>query len=248
MSNTVSRTAESRPMPCVVWPTVHAVAPERGRGRLAATRMLIIDDSTLQRENLAAVLREGGAKPAVAWDLPSVRVAIGEVAPQVVLLSMTTRDSIALLCGIRRACPTTRVIAVCVAEDEAEIIACAESGVAGYHLRSQSLDELLTVIVDVIDGQASCSPGVSAVLMRHLSAVASRRSGPRDPDLTTREMEILRMLEMGLTNRDIANQLCITLHTVKNHVHSVLSKLGVRSRAEAAACSRTLHQPARARN
>ncbi|WP_460357421.1 LuxR C-terminal-related transcriptional regulator [Mycobacterium sp. ZZG] len=217
---------------------------DRGRSRCAAIRILIIDDCTLQRENLATVLREDGASPTMAWDAPSLRVATADSAPQIVLLSMTTRDSLAMLVAIRQAAPSIKVIAVCVADDdESEIIACAEAGVAGYHLRSQSLGELLTVVGDVAAGESSCSPSITAVLMRRLAAIASERSGPAEPDLTTREMEILRMLEMGLTNRDIADELYITLHTVKNHVHSVLNKLGVRSRGEAAAHFRTRPRP-----
>ncbi len=212
-------------------------ALDEGRVTLAGAQLVVVDDSTLQRENLATLLRERGAdRVAVAWDLPSALAAMTETGTPVVLLSVTTRDSQALLCAVRKAHPLTKVVAVCVAEDdEAGIIVCAEAGVAGYHLRSDSLDELLAVIARVAGGQPACPPRISAVLMRRLSTMASQRSGRADLDLTVREQEILRMLEQGLSNREIAHELCIALHTVKNHVHSVLGKLGVRSRAEAAA-------------
>lgn len=210
-------------------------------GRFAA-RILLIDDCTLQRENLAAILaNDSGSAPAVAWDLPSVCAAVTESTPDIVLLSMATRDSITLLRAVREACPQARPIVVGISEsNEADIIACAEAGVAGYHLRTQSLDELLRLISKVFDGESVCSPKVSAILLRRLSALATQRPAcSREPVLTTREVQILRMLEMGLSNRDIAARLCITLHTVKNHVHSVLNKLGVSTRAEAAALSRS---------
>ncbi|RZT25332.1 LuxR family two component transcriptional regulator [Mycobacterium sp. BK558] len=219
------------------------VPPDLAQGRLPAVNILIIDDCALQRENLASILgHESALSPSVAWDLPSMRAATTETAPSIVLLSMMTRDSIALLCAVRQIWPLARVIVVGIAEDdEAGIIACAEAGVAAYHLRSESLCELRNLIAKVADGESACSPWISTILLRHLSTMASqRRSGPTDPDLTSREMQILQMLEQGLSNRDIADQLCITLHTVKNHVHSVLSKLGVRTRAEAAAVSRSL--------
>ena len=97
--------------------------------------ILIIDDCTLQRENLAAILGgEGRSTLAVAWDLPSMCDALAEMPPEVVLLSMATRDSIALLRAVREACPGARVIVVGLSEDdETDIIACAEAGVAGYH-------------------------------------------------------------------------------------------------------------------
>ncbi len=214
----------------------------QNRDRLAAAQILLIDDCTLQRENLAAILAgESGLTPAVAWDLPSVSAALTEMTPDIVLLSMVTRDNIALLRAVRELCPQARAIVVGISEgNETDIIACAESGVAGYHLRTDSLDELLRLMSKVVDGESACPPKVSAILLSRLSALAAQRPvGSREPVLTTREVQILRMLEMGLSNRDIADRLCITLHTVKNHVHSVLNKLGVSTRAEAAALSRS---------
>lgn len=205
---------------------------------------LIIDDCTLQRETLATVVcREGMSTPAVAWDLLSLQHALAENAPQVVLLSVTTRDSIALLRAVRQLCPAARVIVVGIAaDDEDAIIGCAEAGVAGYHMRTDSIDDLLQLMSKVANGESACPPEVSAVLINHLSTLAAQKQpSPKELVLTIREMQILKMLEMGLSNRDIADQLCITLHTVKNHVHSVLNKLGVSTRTEAAAISRSLN-------
>ena len=79
------------------------------------------------------------------------------------------------------------------------------------------------------------------MLLRRLSALAARpQPEAKELVLTARQAQILRMLEMGLSNRDIADQLRIAIHTVKNHVHSVLTKLGVSTRAEAAALARTV--------
>jgi ATP/maltotriose-dependent transcriptional regulator MalT len=76
---------------------------------------------------------------------------------------------------------------------------------------------------------------------------AQRHPATKELVLTAREIQILRMLEIGLSNRDIAERLCIALHTVKNHVHSILGKLGVSTRAQAVAVSRSfsLHRPKR---
>jgi DNA-binding NarL/FixJ family response regulator len=135
-----------------------------------------------------------------------------------------------------------KVIVLGVSEDdEAGIVACAEAGVAGYHLRTEALDDLLGLIGRVAVGESSCSARVSSILLRRLSALAQQRPPmAKEVVLTAREAQILRMLEMGLSNRDIAAELCIALHTVKNHVHSVLTKLGVGTRAEAAARFRTV--------
>jgi DNA-binding NarL/FixJ family response regulator len=207
---------------------------------------LIVDDCTLYRENLATVLAANErATPRVAWDLPSLRCALEECTPEIVLLTMSTRDGVVLLQTVIASSPGAKVIAVGVSEDdESTIVACAEAGVTGYHLRSESLHDLLLLLRKVTHGDYACSPRVAAILLQRLSMLASKRKpGSEELVLTAREIQILRMLEMGLSNRDIADQLCIALHTVKNHVHSVLGKLGVRTRAQAVAVSRSLNTP-----
>jgi DNA-binding NarL/FixJ family response regulator len=97
------------------------------------------------------------------------------------------------------------------------------------------------LIRQVAAGESLCSPRVSAILLRRLSALASERQLAKEElVLTAREAQILKMLELGLSNRDIAEKLCIAVHTVKNHVHSVLTKLGVSTRAQAVALARAI--------
>lgn len=218
-------------------------AAESSECRQCDTSILVVDDCKLYRENLAAVLAANEAvAPTVAWDLLSLRAALSERTPDIVLLSMSTEGSTELLRTITGSTPHAKVIAVGVSEgDEPTIVACAEAGVSGYHLRNESFDDLLLLIGKVTSGGSACSPRVAAILLRRLSVLASERK----PDtgelvLTAREIQILRMLEMGLSNREIADQLCIALHTVKNHVHSVLGKLGVSTRAQAVAVSRPM--------
>ena len=214
-----------------------------GQDLLRDESILIIDDCTLYRENLAATFAlTGTAPPRVAWDLPSLVTALEDTTPSVVLLNIATRDSAMLLRAAMEISPNVRVIVLGVSEDdESEIVACAEEGVAAYHMRNESLDDLLVLIRRVAAGESLCSAGVSAILLRRLSALASQRQpAAKELVLTAREAQILRMLEMGLSNRDIATRLCIAVHTVKNHVHSLLTKLGVSTRAEAAALTRTI--------
>jgi DNA-binding NarL/FixJ family response regulator len=213
------------------------------QGILGDIRVLIADDSTLYREYLAGVIAARGVvNPSVAWDLPSLITAIENTKPRVILLNMATRDSAMLLRQALKLSPSVRVVVLDLSEDdESEIVACAEAGVAGYHLRTESLGDLLVLIRKVAAGESLCSPRVSAILLRRLSALASQRQ-PADKELvlTAREAQILKMLELGLSNRDIAEKLCIAVHTVKNHVHSLLTKLGVSTRAQAVALSRTI--------
>lgn len=201
-------------------------------------RLLIVDDSTLHREGLAAVFAANGLPPpGMARDLSTTVAALTQNVPDIVLLNLDTRDCAVLLQAVFGLCPGARVIVLGVSEDdESAIVACAEAGVAGYHLRNDSTDDLLTLIRKVADGESSCPPRVSAILIRRLSELAAnRRTVAAEPGLTAREIQILEMLEVGLTNREIAERLCIAVHTVKNHVHSLLTKMGVSSRAEAVA-------------
>lgn len=216
-----------------------------GLGLLHDARVLIVDDCTLYRDYLAAVVASHGVvAPGVAWDLPSLIAAFDATLPRVILLNMGTRESAMLLRQALKLSPHVRVVVLGISEDdESEIVACAEAGVAGYHLRSESLEDLLVLIHKVAAGESLCSPRVSAILLRRLSALAAQRQPvAKELVLTAREIQILRMLELGLANREIADQLCIAVHTVKNHVHSLLTKLGVGTRAQAAALARTVVQ------
>jgi len=225
-------------------PSTRVGQDTEGQDPLRDERILIVDDCTLYRENLAATFAlYGTAAPSVAWDLPSLVTALEDTTPSIVLLNIATRDSALLLRAAMEISQNVRVIVLGVSEDdESEIVACAEAGVAGYRMRTESLGDLVDLMRKIADGQSFCSPGVSAILLRRLSALASQRQPAANGlVLTAREDQILRMLELGLSNQDIATQLCIAVPTVKNHVHSLLIKLDVNTRAEAAALCRTIH-------
>lgn len=220
------------------------------RAHLRDERILIVDDCRLHRENLAAVLELIGVrKPATAWDLPSLLEAAGAAAPGILLLTMAARGSHLLLEAATNISQHTKVIALGASEDdEFDIVACAEAGVAGYHMRTDNLDDLVVLIGDVVSGDSRCSPAALAMLMRRISNLAPRQlPAVRELALTTRETQILKMLELGLSNQDIAVQLSISIHTVKIHVHGVLTKLRVGTRVEAAALSRTARGDSRSR-
>jgi DNA-binding NarL/FixJ family response regulator len=217
--------------------TWHNVGGDGGGG------VLIIDDCALFREILAGILAvKGVAVESTAWDLPSLVAAFEETEANLMLLNAATRDSHLLIRAAKDISPGVQIVVVGIPEeDEQKIIACAEAGVAGYHMRGDSLDDLITLIHNVASGQSSCPPFVSAILLRRISNLASQpQPAGRDLVLTTREAQILKMLELGRSNRDIAVRLDIAVHTVKNHVHNLFTKLGVSTRAEAAALSRAI--------
>lgn len=203
-------------------------------------RVLVVDDGRLNRECLAAQLDAHDCPAATAWDLPSMLKAIDSGPTDVILLNAGTENSSTLLhVGLDLSTRPKVIVFGLDVGRESEIIACAEAGVTGLHLRSESFDYLLDLVRTARDGQAKCSPEVSAILMSRVYAFAAQQNPDSTTEtLTAREREILDLIAQGLTNQQIASRLSLTLHTVKNHVHNVLTKLGVGTRAEAATVAR----------
>lgn len=199
------------------------------------SRIIVIDDGRLNRECLAAQLRAHQVDAGEAWDLPSLFSQVDAGTPDVILLNADTTDAPMLLQVSGDIDPNTKVVVYGLSMDrQSAIVAAAESGVAGLHLQSESFADLLDMVRTAGKGQAQCSPEVSAVLMKRVYAFAAQPNPDSSTEsLTARESEILELLDQGLSNQQIATRLSVTLHTVKNHVHSVLSKLGVGSRADA---------------
>ena len=106
---------------------------------------------------------------------------------------------------------------------------------AGFVTRDSSVDELLAVLEAAMVGEIRCSPRITGTLFRRVSTLAARRETGSIGNLTAREMDVLRCIERGLSNKEISRDLGIELSTVKNHVHNLLDKLGVHRRGEAAA-------------
>lgn len=159
---------------------------------------------------------------------------LGRLAPaDVLLLDLPIAEG---ACAIRALAPA-RAVALGVAEHEAEVVAWAEAGAAGYVPLDGSLSRLIATIEAVANGETLCSPRIAAALVRRLAAVAGDSSGPASTaaTLTPREREIVLLLDEGLSNKEIASRLYIEVTTVKNHVHNILEKLHVHRRGQAAA-------------
>jgi len=204
----------------------------------AAPKTVVVDDGRLSRECLAGQLTASGSPATTASDVPSL-LAEADGAT-LILLNIETPDSTTLLHLGRDIDPAMRIIVFGLSTDrESEIVACAEAGVAGLHLRTESFEHLMSLINGAGNGQARCSPEVSAILIRRVYAFAAQANPDASTEvLTPREIEILDLLEEGLTNQQIASRLTVTVNTVKNHVHNVLGKLGVASRSEAVTVAR----------
>jgi DNA-binding NarL/FixJ family response regulator len=137
--------------------------------------------------------------------------------------------------------PKAKVIALVPAAADDKIVQCVAAGAEGCILEDVSIDELQEGIRQVINGQWVYSDGIMRSMFRQMARVAREthwRMRASHTDLTSRELEILELVAAHQTNKQIAKQLSVSLHTVKNHVHHILEKLQVRNRNQAAEFAR----------
>jgi DNA-binding NarL/FixJ family response regulator len=210
------------------------------------TSVILVDDTTLSRDALAAQLRGqawAGDVHTAADVAATVRLPHDPLS-SVVLVHLGSVGGLRVLRAVRSALPDARVVAIAVPDDEGDALACAKTGVAGIVLRTGTLRDLEATVEGVARGETVCPPSVVGALVRHVFTEATTAgTGADDGRLTSREREVLVLIEQGLTNKEIARRLGIEVRTVKNHVHNVLEKLRVRHRSEAAARLRAARVP-----
>ncbi|MCC6772791.1 MAG: response regulator transcription factor [Gemmatimonadaceae bacterium] len=203
------------------------------------TCVLVVSATRLVRDGLAELLARDRTPQlvCVAAGIDQAIVIVRNDPPALVLLDAATPDAR----GIARRLtsePTVRgVIAFAVADDVPSRVALAECGVCGYVSRDGSLAELLATTDAALHGELHCDPALSAALARRLAVMRSERLD-RVSALSQRERDIVRLVDEGMSNKEIAHRLHIELATVKNHMHHILNKLGVQRRGEAAAALR----------
>jgi two-component system, NarL family, nitrate/nitrite response regulator NarL len=208
-------------------------------------RVLFCSPIRLYRDGLVEVMsRRGFAMTSTDPQPAAVAQASEDLDPEVVLVDLAETSGIDTVRHMVATRPASPVVALGVAERETEVIACAEAGVAAYVTRGQTLDDLALALRAAARGESPCSPKLTAILLRRLAAIGGAVDGATaGTPLTPRESQVLGLIGNGLSNKEIAQRLCIELPTVKNHVHNVLGKLAVRRRGEAAAWLRH-HQQA----
>lgn len=201
-------------------------------------RVLVIAGVRLFREGIAGFLESqpgiavvGAAEAGEAFDLA------GFVDPDVILVDIPDGVELGAVRRLAAAAPQAKVIAVGITEVEDEIIACIEAGVAGYVSRDGCLQDLVAAIEAAARAELACSPSVAAMLLRCVARNGDRRNGAsvnRVGCLTRRESEIASLIAEGLSNKQIAAALHVSLSTVKNHVHSAMQKLETSTRGDIA--------------
>lgn len=202
-------------------------------------RVLIASHIRLYREALGRVLEQDEEKMAlvgVAESAPATVEQIRRLTPDIVLLDMAMSDafSVARQWGrmVTTGADAPRIVALGMAENEAEVLNCAQLGIAGFITRDASITDMLEAVEATARGEVHCSPKIAGSLFRRVAALSGNSRAAANA-LTARESQILRLLQQGMSNKMISRSLGIELPTVKNHVHSILGKLGLHRRTEA---------------
>jgi two-component system, NarL family, nitrate/nitrite response regulator NarL len=209
-------------------------APVGSEESAGCIRVLVTSDARLYREGLESVLRAAGVEfiPSASCAVEALE-RVRSLQPTVVLLDMSMDESFSLARQVARVSGATRVVALGMTEVEGDVLTCAEAGIASYVTRAGSATDMLDAINAAARGEVCCSPKIAGFLFRRIATMSNGRNGGTEiTGLTAREAQILRLLQQGLSNKMISRNLGIELPTVKNHVHSILGKLGVHSRAE----------------
>ncbi len=202
-------------------------------------RVSVIDDRRLFREAIAARLSaEEEIELAAATDRLRNLIEIARTRPvDVVLIDLSGGRSrgVAIIWDIKSYLPDTRVIALGIGTDQQMLLKCVEAGASGYIAATTSYAELLETIREVHAGRTPCSETLLLQVINRISELSEEQSNPQTPEragLSTRELEIVKLIALGLINKEISQRLGIKLSTVKNHVHNILQKLHVSRRKD----------------
>lgn len=203
-------------------------------------RVLVADDQALFRRGLFVVLgTEADIEVVAEAENGEEAVArAADQAPDVVLMDvrMPRVSGIEAARQIRELLPTTRILMLTVSDEEDDLYEAIKAGANGYLLKEISVEEVAEAIRAVVQGQSLISPSMASKLLNEFNSLAKKAAQREQfpaPVLTTRELEVLKLVARGMSNREVADQLFISENTVKNHVRNILEKLHLHSRMEA---------------
>lgn len=206
---------------------------------MSVVTVLVVDDQRLVREGIASLLdiQEGLKVVGTAVDGQEAVEKALALAPNVVLMDvrMPVMDGIAATVQIRQKLPRCQVLMLTTFDDEEYVIKSLQAGATGYLLKDIPAGDLAQAIRLTHAGIYQLAPSVAGKLVGHLGMKERPSPAPLPThDLTERELEVLRLIANGATNREIAETLVVSQGTVKNHVSNILSRLGLRDRIQAA--------------
>jgi two-component system, NarL family, response regulator LiaR len=199
-------------------------------------RVLVVDDQTVVREGLVAILATYPDIEVVgqAAEGNQALEIIKQAKPNVVLLDlqMPGLDGLATIPKIREMAPTVRIMVVTSFADSDRVYQAIKAGALGYILKDATREQLVLAIRDVAQGRASLQPSIAVKLIQEINH-PSELLYTADP-LTRRELETIRLIARGLSNQEIATELFVNERTIAKYVSSILDKLHLANRTQAA--------------
>ena len=205
--------------------------------------MLVVDDHTLFRRGIAAVLanQEGLEVVAEAADGLEAIEKAKEIAPDVILmdLNMPHFSGLEAIQALQAEMPQVNILVLTVSEMETDLFAAVKFGATGYLLKKAEPEELVHAIINIAQGGVIVSPMMASKLLaefKDLTAGVERKPVEEvNADLSPREGEVLQLVAKGATNKEIGDSLFISENTVKTHLRSIMEKLHLANRSQAAA-------------
>jgi len=211
---------------------------------MTSETFLLVDDNTLLRGSLAKLigLWQKDATIEEASDAEEALEKARRLHPAVVLMDirMPGCDGIEATRRIKAEFPQTKIIMLTVSEEEEDLFDAIRSGAHGYLLKNIRPEELFEMLDGALRGEAVIAPSMAQRIFQAFVSQAHRRAeiGDVQAELSPREIEVLELASEGVTNKDIADRLYISVGTVKNHIHNILEKLHLKNRAQIAAYNR----------
>ncbi len=203
--------------------------------------VLVVSELRLFRECLVRSLTGDGRLEVLGAVASPVAAPPALRSPDVVLLDLGPHEPNAAIDRAVETFPESRVVGLGISEVESEILRGAEAGLTGYLSREAGLDDVVLTVEAAARDELRCSGRIAGALFRRVGVLASQVGRAAvSSSLTAREQQVLALLSEGCSNQEVARRLFVEVATVKNHVHRVLEKLGVKTRGEAAARARRL--------
>lgn len=209
---------------------------EQTRG--SVIRILIVEDHRMMAELLEQALgyQEDFEVVGAVATIDEAVTSVRRERPDVVLMDymLPDGDGVEATRKVKAVHPEAKVVLVTAVSDQSVLVSAIEAGASGFVPKTRAVQEVVSAIRAAHAGEALVSPSMLAGLLHRMR----RDYKGVGADLTPREIEVLRLMTMGRSNRAIADEMVISLHTVRNHVQNILAKLGAHSKLEAVAIAR----------